>query len=264
MEMVRLKLGVWEVNVNFLPPELRAFQDKTADTILDVWRKTIIPVSHSSPDFTVTFLPPGLMTEVIRKSNDDYYNIVHWAPRTRNVSISHILNVNGFNFVLRNVLFRLTDKRSFIFHGSSVVDRKGTVSLFTADSGGGKSTTLKTILRHTDFTPLTDDLILFARRDKTFDFLTTGLMEKNILPINERHPHYRIFNVIKSTNFAIVPITRPHDKLKVILRQVWHEAKESDLQTGKLLLDFADMVPVYNLFMPLHYESLGEKILETV
>lgn len=262
---IRLMIARWIVELKYVQDEARIYEDNSFSEIVKVWQKISNTDSGKlKTSYTIEIEDNDDYIEVMRKEGIDYFRLATWEENKKKVKLGRQFNVSGFNLILRHVLFRLVRNEGFILHGSSAVDDTGKLHIFMAKSGGGKSTTARQVLISRRFRPVSDDLLVILRENGNFVCYSTGLLEKNSLPVNFRFDKFVLYEINKNDKFSLSPVSRNSDKLRIILNQVWFETELTNSSTTKLIFRFAEESQLNRLSLPLGYAKLAEKIYETL
>lgn len=261
IDRLTIRVGIWNVSVRYFQQEKRVFADKIMDEIREVWKNTLAGTTQLlRADFTIEIHDDDDVIPVKREGGYDFFRMAIWDTKRKRVILGRHFNISGFNFTLRSVLYRLLGTKGFVLHGSSAVDPTGKLAIFSAYSGGGKSTTMQTLLQNKKFRQVSDDLLLFVAEKNKFVCYPTGLLEKNVLPQIGRYTHFQVYDLHKNKKFGITPIPKTTAKLKILMKQIWFENEDQSPEVIRKIFTFAENTSVSRLDMPLHYVQIGDYV----
>lgn len=243
-----LRIASFVIRVKFLPTEHVWFKRTTISNFLSLWKNMLVDKAPTNFTLELEYGPK------------DYPGLI-WNYDKKVVSMKGLQGMWAFQAALRHLLMYLVKGAGFVFHGSAVADKQSRLHIFSARSGGGKSTTARWMSMQ-GWKILTDDLVVFMKQKGKWVCYSSGFVEKQFLPTYFKIDNYRIYFVNKA---LAVKKTRPKtsaEKLQLILKQVWMLDGLIDEQTYKMVAAFTGGVEVFNLELPLKPKKLLEVLNE--
>lgn len=196
--------------------------------------------------------------EIIKQNNVVYFSSYKYGKKK--ITISYFVGVSQFSRMMMEVSFQILGNRGFILHASSCLDPdEKKLYLFSANSGGGKSTTAK-MLEKSGWSHFSDDTVVVMKDKFGWKYFGPNYPEKkygaNNLSTNRSAGIYFVNK--ESKKVRVEPVSDKVSFFKLLLSQVWaYNDKLSEIQT-KLVFSYVKNNDCFVLYRNLNKKSLLE------
>jgi len=247
------------VRVVFLETEQVIFQKEWIDFISKHWGRLVVKNNRKSIDYTITFADLDGGMKLFLQEKDGQYHKAIIKPKKNRVEIDYSAGLYLFNGVIRDAVADLVKDTGLLLHASGCVDKQGNLYIFTAVSGGGKSTTSK-LLENMGWSHFSDDLIVIRKIGKVFRFYRPPFIEKEYGVLGGKFGGNKVSVLVVHKNEEKVRIEKMNNKVEILrvliggLRTL--EARGVTKKELKLLSDLIDDQKFYNLYRNLSKNKL--------
>lgn len=177
----------------------------------------------SRVDYTIVYGWDQGVFKVKRENKIEKIDSKKVDTKNKIIYLSSAMGFEYINFVIKTLFSELLEISGFVMHCSSVVDKYGNVSLFLAESGGGKSTTMENIVLQSKLHKHVCDDMLVIKKEKDQWFLyTLPIFEKKRYCTNMKFPLKNVkAYLIEKNEETFVEKIDLSTKLPVIIGQIW-------------------------------------------
>ena len=210
----------FSVRVVFKPTEFGYAQKVLISSFQKAWAGFLSRRSKKV-DFTVVVSSDAGDKEILVRGGRRYYYLTYTRDFAHGkIDTYYTVNLRGLDLLFREIFAFLIRKDGFLLHASSVVDRKGALSVFMARSGGGKTTTAS-LYKGGGYYKFGDDIILVRKMSGRWKFFSPPFIEKNEIPRKNQASRAKFYVVKKSLKPNLALIKEKKVLLPFLLGQIW-------------------------------------------
>jgi hypothetical protein len=215
-----------------------------------------------TPDLTITFIEPqNKLTVITSKDRREKYHLIYrFFPKQKSVQVYEPISIYQFNILLREALINLIKKDGFVMHSSGSISKRGIVSLFLTQSGGGKSTTRSLFMKGSGDSFFCDDSVIVRKIDSKWHFFSPPFIEKEFLPTIRLSRRAFLYFVKKSKIPRVSNFKNDTLAMKTILENLWVSETGFDKKILKRVKGFVNSNRIYQLNNSLDYKKLTSAI----
>ena len=209
------------VKVVFKPTEFGYAREVLISSFKKAWASFLVNKSRNV-DFTVVVSSEAGKKEIlVRDGGKNYYYLTYARNfKGRKVDTFYTVNLRGLDMLFKEIFAYLLRKDGFLLHASSVVDKKGNLSVFMARSGGGKTTTLN-LFRGAGYAKFGDDIVLVRKIARHWKFFSPPFIEKNELSVKKQASRANLYIVKKARKPYLSSTKDGKSLLPFLLGQIW-------------------------------------------
>ena len=228
-----LEAAGFVIKLVFEPTEQIYFKGRLVDEILRLWGGGgfLLPGSKKA-DFEIRFTDTNLI-EVVHKGRKakQFYLMFQRDFTSGKVIAYYHTSLPALQMLLKEVFTFLIKRDGFLLHASGCQGKSGSLKLFLAPSGGGKTTVATVLSKSKDIVPFNDDILIVRKMGGQWNFFSPPFVEKQILPVKREAKNAEMYFIKKSKKAAKKEIRDPKTVLRLVLRQIWSKAGNIDKKT---------------------------------
>lgn len=247
------------IEIVFAPTEFVYLQQSIITQFKEVWGSFL--GRSRKADFRVRVLPEEAKDSVfVREGGKKYYFLTFLRDfRHNRVMTYYSLGLRSFDMLLKEIFAHLTEKDGFLLHCSSLKNRKGKLHAFVARSGGGKSTTAKTLLGSGQ-TKFGDDIIIVRRMGSGWKFFSPPFVEKDRAPVKREATEGSFYIVKKTKKPYLRRIEDKGSRLPFLLGQIWLRERTLSKKTLANVISFLNTSDFYELGATLNKREMRKMV----
>lgn len=247
------------------PAEQICFKRSVIEGILKTWGKGgFLRRASAKVDFEIRFTHTSNQMGILERNDgkDHYYLALQRDFVSRKATAFYFTSLPALQILLKEILSFLVKKDGFLLHASGCQDKKGSLKLFLALSGGGKTTTANTLSKSNICTKFCDDMIVVRKREEKWFFYAPPFIEKDALPIKKRAKAAEMYFVKKRKSASKELLLAKDNVLREVLRQIWTDSGKLEKQTLANAMSFVAENKFYLLKATLNVKTMQKLLYE--
>jgi hypothetical protein len=252
------------IKLVFEPIEQVYFKGRLIDEVFRLWSSGGFLLSSSKKaDFEIRFTDTNLI-EVVhkgRKAKQFYLTFQRDFTSGKVIAYYHT-SLPALQMLLKEVFTFLIKRDGFLLHASGCQSKSGSLKLFLAPSGGGKTTVATLLSKSKDIVQFNDDILIVRKMGGQWKFFSPPFVEKQILPVKREAKNAELFFIKKSKKAAKKEIRDPKTVLRLVLRQIWSKTGNIDRKTLGNAMVFVEENKFYWLDSILDAKALRKVVYE--
>lgn len=251
-ENLFLQVAGITIKFSFTPTEQEITKELLIENIRRVWGHSGFLLKRAVKfDYEIEF--------VFDPAKQDYSLSFVKNVSSKKTVVYYYAGIPALQYLLKTLIPNIIGRAGFLLHCSGCMDKKGNLFIFSAPTGGGK-TTISNLIMSGKISKFSDDTVIVRKISDSWKFFSPPFFEKSFYPIKREASKAKIFFVKKAKSPKKVHLKNKAEILRLLLKNVWLKDGKIDKDTLTLITDFASSQNFYILYSSLNAARMTETI----